>query len=174
MATTGSGISRSVAFSRMRPLADASWIRPKIRRTWLAASCRLLAACRRETPSATAAFDPFYGPGLNNWDLAAHKEFSIDGAYQVCGARRILQCLESHSVCQPQYRREWRFELRSNHVNPTCVPYCAGRRKDHLLIRICISDGEAPDVHGALPFVGSIRLLSTSFQLARSDVGWLG
>jgi hypothetical protein len=23
-------------------------------------------------------FDPFYGPGLNNWDLAAHKEFTIE------------------------------------------------------------------------------------------------
>jgi hypothetical protein len=24
-----------------------------------------------------SGFDPYYGPGLNNWDLAAHKEFSI-------------------------------------------------------------------------------------------------
>jgi hypothetical protein len=25
-----------------------------------------------------SGFDPYYGPGLNNWDLAVHKEFSIE------------------------------------------------------------------------------------------------
>ncbi len=29
-----------------------------------------------------SGFNPFYGPGLNNWDIAMHKEFSLEGRFK--------------------------------------------------------------------------------------------
>ena len=48
-------------------------------------------------------FDPFYGPGLNNWDLAAHKEFNI--------AEGISSSLSAASSLMPGTTRSFQSRI---------------------------------------------------------------